>query len=172
MLSILPGNILGDPGADSGGARESLNRRNNMARRKVKNGEKIPCGQCLTRPVPNGRRRSGFWLGRKTQTFSGNNQKRERRRPFGTGLVRHCPQGLYSPFFTFLLRDIFFRPFRLSLVSTICPWVSEDAKCLSSTSFPGFSPTRPCPTERERTWERGWAFLWTRIRILVVSQYN
>ena len=30
-----------------------------MARRKVKNGEKSPCGQCLTRPVPNGRRRSG-----------------------------------------------------------------------------------------------------------------
>ena len=42
------------------GARESLNRRENMARRKVKNGEKSPWGQCLTRPVPNGRRRSGF----------------------------------------------------------------------------------------------------------------
>ena len=28
-----------------------------MARRKVKNGEKSPWGQCLTRPVPNGRRR-------------------------------------------------------------------------------------------------------------------
>ena len=42
------------------------------------------------------------------------NQKAERRRPFGTGLVRHCPQGLFSPFFTFL-RAIFFRPFRLSL---------------------------------------------------------
>ena len=34
------------------------------------------------------------------------NQKAERRRPFGTGLVRHCPQGLFSPFFTFL-RAIF-----------------------------------------------------------------
>ena len=43
----------------------------------------------------------------------------------GTGLVRHCPQGLFSPFFTFL-RVIFFRPFRLSLVPTICPWVSEE----------------------------------------------
>ena len=49
----------------------------------------------------------------------------ERRRPFGTGLVRHCPQGLFSPFFTFL-RAIFFRPFSLSLAPTICPWVSED----------------------------------------------
>ena len=35
------------------------------------------------------------------------NQKPERRRPFGTGLVRHCPQGLFSPFFTFL-RAIYF----------------------------------------------------------------
>ena len=69
-----------------------------------------------------------FWLligARKLQKFSGTNQKPERRRPFGTGLVRHCPQGLFSPFFTFL-RAIFFCPFRLSLAPTICPWVSED----------------------------------------------
>ena len=68
-----------------------------------------------------------FWIligARKT--FSGTNQKPERRRPFGTGLVRHCPQGLFSLFFTFL-RAIFFRLFRLSLTPTICPWVSEDA---------------------------------------------
>ena len=42
------------------GARESLNGWKNMARRKVKNGEKSPWGQCLTRPVPNGRCRSAF----------------------------------------------------------------------------------------------------------------
>ena len=84
------------------GVRASLNRRKNMARRKVKNGKKSPWGQCLTRPVPNGSCRSAFWLGRKTQQFSGTNQKSEQRRPFGTGLVRHCPQGLFSPFFTFL----------------------------------------------------------------------
>ena len=41
------------------GTRESLNGRKNVARRKVKNGEKSPWGQCLTRPVPNGRCRSG-----------------------------------------------------------------------------------------------------------------
>ena len=34
------------------GRRESLNGRKNMTRRKVKNGEKSPWGQCLTRPVP------------------------------------------------------------------------------------------------------------------------
>ena len=60
---------------------------------------------------------------------------------FGTGLVRHCPQGLFSPFFSFL-RAIFFRPFRLSLARTNCPWVSEDAfvvtffdECLSKQSL-------------------------------------
>ena len=68
------------------GARESLNGLENMARRKVKNGEKSPWGQCLTRPVPNGRRSLLFFV------------------PY-----------------------IFFRPFRLSLAPTICPWVSEDA---------------------------------------------
>ena len=49
------------------------------------------------------------------------NQKPGPRRPFGTGLVRHCPQELFSPFFTFLLRDIFFRPFRLSLAPLSSP---------------------------------------------------
>ena len=44
------------------GARESLNGRKNLARRKVQNGEKSPWGQCPTRPVLNGRRRSAFWL--------------------------------------------------------------------------------------------------------------
>ena len=107
------------------GARESLNGRENMARRKVKNGEKSPRGQCLTRPVPNGRRRSDFWWVPENFWVFLPNQKAERRRPFGTGLVRHCPQGLFSPFFTFL-RAIFFRPFRLSLAPKICPWVSED----------------------------------------------
>ena len=65
-------------------ARESLNRWKNMVQRKVKNSEKSPWGQCLTRPVPNGHRHSAFWLCRKTQTL--------------------------SPFFTFLCA-IFFRPF-------------------------------------------------------------
>ena len=106
-------------------ARESLNGRGNVARRKEKNGEKSPWKQCLTRPVPNGGRRSAFRLGRKTQTFSGTNQTPERPRQFGTGLVTHCPQGLFSPFFSFL-RAIFSRPLRLSLAPTICRWVSQD----------------------------------------------
>ena len=35
------------------GTRESLNGPKNLARRKVKNGEKSPWGQCLTRLVSN-----------------------------------------------------------------------------------------------------------------------
>ena len=112
-------------------ARESLNERKNMARRKVKNGEKSPWEQCLTRPVPNSRRRSDFLLVPENFCVFLPNQKAEQWWPFGTGLVRHCPQGLFSPFFTFL-RAIFFRSFRLSLAPTICPWVSEDALYLAS----------------------------------------
>ena len=93
--------ILGDPWADSGGE-----------------GKSKQVGKYGT----NGRRHSALWLGRKTPKFSGT---KERQRQFGTGLVRHCPQGLFSPFFTFLLA-IFSCPFRLSLAPTICPWVSED----------------------------------------------
>ena len=78
-----------------------------------------------TMPVLNGRRRCGFWLVPEKNKFSGTNQKPERRQPFGTGLVRYCPQGLFWPFFTFL-RAIFFRLFRLSLAPTIFPWVSKD----------------------------------------------
>ena len=92
-----------------------------MTRRKVKNGEKSPWGQCLTRPVPNGRRRSDFWLVPENFCVFLPNQKSERRRPFGTGLVRNCPQGLFWPFCTFLSAT-FIRPFRLSLAPTICPW--------------------------------------------------
>ena len=151
------------------GARESLNRRENIARRKEENGEKSPCGQCLTRPVPNSRRRSAFWLGRKTQKFSGTNQKAERRQPFGTGLVRHCLQGLFSPFFIFL-RAIFFRPFRLPLAPTICPWVSEDdlftfgrpsvwykSKC--DAPFSRSAPRSFAPLEKSRRHNR--SCVWT-----------
>ena len=46
--------ILGDPGADSGDEEKSKRAEKYMARRKVKNGEKSPWEQCLTRPVPKG----------------------------------------------------------------------------------------------------------------------
>ena len=59
VLDYHPVVIVGDPGADSGGEGK-LNGRKNMGQRKVKNGEKSPWAQCLTRQVPNGRRHSDF----------------------------------------------------------------------------------------------------------------
>ena len=48
-----------------------------------------------------------------------------RKNIYGTKKSKKRREELFSPFFTFL-RATFFRPFRLSLVPTICPWVSED----------------------------------------------
>ena len=76
--------------------------------------------------------RSGFWLVPEKHKFSGTNQKPERRRPFGTGLVRHCPQGSSRRSLLFFCA-IFSRPFRLSLAPTICPWVSEDCHLKART---------------------------------------
>ena len=47
---------------------------------------------------------------------------------YGTKKSKERREELFSPFFTFL-RATFSRPFRISLVPTICPWVSEDAQC-------------------------------------------
>ena len=62
------------------------------------------------------------------------NQKAERRRPFGTGLVRHCPRGTSRRSLLFFVPYIFFRPFTLSLATTICPWVSEDGGCVKNVN--------------------------------------
>ena len=100
------------------GVRESLNRWKNMAQKKSKERPEELLG---TMSYQNSSKRSPLlWL------LIVDSQKPERQRPFGTGLVRHCPQGLFWPFFTFL-RALFFRSCRLSLAPTICPWVSEDA---------------------------------------------
>jgi len=72
-------------------------------------------------------------LGRKKQRFSGTNQKPELLRPFGTGLLKPCPQGLLLSYLT-LLRSNFSRPFRLFPGPTNCPWVSED----DGEVIPGF----------------------------------
>ena len=46
-------------------------------------------------------------LGTKKQKFCGTNQKPEQPRPFGTGALRPCPQGLFSSFLTFLRPNFF-----------------------------------------------------------------
>ena len=52
---------------------------------------------------------AALWLGTKIQRFCGTNQKPELPRPFGTGQLKPCPQGLFSSFLTFL-RPNFFSP--------------------------------------------------------------
>ena len=56
---------------------------------------------------------------------SGGEGKSKRAGKYGTKKSKERREELFSPFFTFL-RATFFRPFRLSLDPTICPWVSED----------------------------------------------
>ena len=73
-----------------------------MARRKVKNGEKSPWGQCLTRLEARTAATVRNWSGK---TLS--------------------PGALLAVLY-FSSCHIFFRPFRLFLVPTICLWVSED----------------------------------------------
>ena len=130
--------ILGDPGADSGDEGKSK-RSEKYGTKKSKERREEPLGKMSYQT--SSKRLPPFWLligARKTQDWCQTNQKPDRRRPFGTGLVRHCPQGLFSPFFTFLCA-IFFRPFRLSLVPTICPWVSEDGVCITVSNSPNLS---------------------------------
>ena len=100
--------ILGDPGADSGDKGKSK-RAEKCGAKKSRERLEEPLGT-MTHQTSS-KWSPPFWLligARKTQ-FSGTNQKPERQRPFGTGLVRHCPQGLFSPFFTFL-RSIYIFP--------------------------------------------------------------
>ena len=85
------------------GARESLNRRKNMAQKKSKERPEEPLGQCLTRHCP----KTCFWHQSEARTAA------------------TVWNWLFWPFFT-LISALFFRPFRLSLPLTICPWVSED----------------------------------------------
>ena len=87
------GNILGDPGADSGGEGKS------------KRAEK--CGTTKS--------------------------KERREEPLGT--MSYQTSSKRSPPFCLLIGQkntkVFWRPFRLSLVPTICPWVSEDLRDLA-----------------------------------------
>ena len=137
-----PRTILGDPGADSGGERKSK-WAGKYGTKKSKEQQEEPLEtmyyQTSSKWSPPfclliGQKNTNvFWHQSEARMTATKvflpNQKAERQQPLGTGLVRHCPQGLFSPFFTFL-RAIFSRPFRLSLSPTICPWpprMSQDS---------------------------------------------
>ena len=116
--------ILGDTGADNGGERKSK-RAGKYSTKKSKEGREEPLG---TRSYQTSSKRSPPFLlliGQKnTKVFWHQSEARTAVTVWNWS-GKTCPQGLFSPFFTFL-RAIFFHSFRLSLAPTICPWVSED----------------------------------------------
>lgn len=88
---------------------------------------------------------AALWLGRKKQKFSGTNQKPELLRPFGTGPLRPCPQGLFHSFLTFLRPNFFlarldFLPPPLTAPGSPRMYVSTIAVKIVK-SIKAFSPT-------------------------------
>ena len=117
--------ILGDPGADIGGEGKSK-WEGKYGTKKSKERQKEPLGTMSYQT--SSKRLPPFCLliGQKNTKVFWHQSEAKTAVAFGTGLVRHCPLGVFSPFFTFL-HAIFFCPFRLFLAPNICPWVSEDA---------------------------------------------
>ena len=97
-----------------------------MARRKVKNGEKSPWGQCTYQT--RSKRSPPFWLligARKTQVLLHQSEARAAATVWNWSGKTLSPGALLAVLY-FSSCHIFFRSFRLFLVPTICPWVSED----------------------------------------------
>ena len=94
-----------------------------MARRKVKNGQKSPWGQCLTN--------------RKTQVLWHQSEARTAATVWKWSGKTLSPGALLTVLY--FLRATFSRPFRLSLVPSICPWVSEDDTSLDLLQKPSFA---------------------------------
>ena len=116
QITCLKNTILGDPGADSGGEGKSK-WAEKYRTKKSKEQREGPLG---TMPYQTSSKWSpSFCLligARKLLCFSAQSEGRTAATVWNC-LVRHCPRGLFSPFFT----SIFFSPFRLSLTPTICP---------------------------------------------------
>ena len=109
------------------GARESLNGRENMARRKKKERREEPLG---TMSYQTSSKRSPpfcLLIGQKnTKVFWHQSEARTTATVCNWSGKTLSPGALLAvPFF--FLRAIFSRPFRLSVVPTICPWVSKGA---------------------------------------------
>ena len=103
-----------------------------MEGRKVKNGEKSPWGQCLTRP---------FWLliGARKLVFFWHQSKARMAGTVWKWSGKTLSPGALLAVLYFLCAT-FSCPFRLSLVPSICPWVSEDDTSLDLLQKPSFAP--------------------------------
>ena len=101
MNASIEKNILGDPGADTGGEGKSK-RDEKYGTKKSKERREKPLG---TMSYQTSSKRSPPFLlliGARKLVFFWHQSEARTAATVGTGLVRHCPQGLFSPFFTFL----------------------------------------------------------------------
>ena len=109
------------------GARESLNGRKNIyGTKKSKERREEPLGTMSYQT--SSKRSPPFWLligARKTQVFWHQSEARPAATVWNWSGKTSSPAALLAVLY-FSSRHIFFRPFRLFLVPTICPWVSED----------------------------------------------
>ena len=116
--------ILGDPGADSGDEGKSK-RAEKCGAKKSKERREEPLGTMSYQT--SSKRSPPFWLlngARKLQVFWHQSEARTVATVWNWSGKTLSPGALLAVLY-FSSRQIF-RPFRLSLVPTICPWVSED----------------------------------------------
>ena len=121
--------ILGDPGADSGGEGKSK-----RAEKYIWNEEKLskerreePLGT-MSYQISS-KRSPPFWLligARKLVFFWHQSEARAAATVWNWSGKDIVPRGSSRRSLLFFVPYIFFRPLRLSLAPTICPWVSED----------------------------------------------
>ena len=118
--------ILGDPGADSGGEGKSKRARK-YGTKKSKERREEPLG---TMSYQTSSKRSQPFcplIGHKnTNVFWHQSEVRTAVTVWNWSGETMSPGALLAVLYFSSCHIIFFRPFRLSLAPTICPWVSED----------------------------------------------
>ena len=117
--------ILGNPGADSGGEGKSK-RAGKYGTKKSKERREEPLGTMSYQT--SSKRSPSFWLligARKLLCFSAQSEGGTAATIWKLSGKTLSPGALLAVLY-FSSCHIFFRPFRLFLVPTICPWVSED----------------------------------------------
>ena len=109
------------------GERESLNGQEKYGTKKSKERREEPLGTMSYQT--SSKRSPPFYLliGQKNTNVFWHQSEARTAATVWNWSGKSLSPGLFLSFFTFL-RAIFFRPFRLSLAPTICPWVSEDGR--------------------------------------------
>ena len=118
------------------GARESLNRRENISQEKSKERWEEPLGTMSYQT--SSKRSPPFCLligARKLVFFWHQSEDRTASTVWNWSGKTLSPGALLAVLFFSSCLINFFRPFRLSLAPTICPWVSEDERSFELADF-------------------------------------